>query len=332
MMDESFKIQFLLALSARKDLLDPQHLTAVRLFNGFYEGLPGLVVDLYGRTLLLFSYEKASSSSKRILHDAQKILLEAFPWIETVIQKERYASSVTLRKGEIVFGNSPAQQICEFDIVYALDLLISQDASFYMDTRNLRRWLLDHAAGWHVLNMFAYTGSLGVAALAAGAVQVVQGDRSRKFLTLARQSAVLNRLDLAKMKTPAVDFFRQVLQLKRSGQLFDCVVLDPPFFSTTSKGKVDLLNESPRLINKVRPLIKDGGYLVAINNALFLSGAEYMDSLEKLCADGYLAVEELIPVPRDMTGYSQTTVSPPPSDPAPFNHPTKIAVLRVRRR
>ena len=87
-----------------------------------------------------------------------------------------------------------------------------------------------------------------------------------------------------------------------------------------------------RLINKVRPLIRDGGYLVAINNALFLSGADYMGSLDKLCADGYLAVEMLIPVPSDMTGYPQTVVNLPPTDPAPFNHPTKIAVLRVRRR
>ena len=118
---------------------------------------------------------------------------------------------------------------------YALNLLINQDASFYIDTRNLRRWLLDHAAGWQVLNLFAYTGSLGVAALAAGASRVVQGDRNRKFLALARRSAMLNRLDLGKMKTLAVDFFRQVSQLKGSGDLFDCVILDPPFFSTTSK-------------------------------------------------------------------------------------------------
>jgi len=79
-------------------------------------------------------------------------------------------------------------------------------------------------------------------------------------------------------------------------------------------------------------LIKDGGCLIAINNALFLSGADYLGSLEKLCADGFLAVEKLIPVPQDSTGYPHTVVDPPPSDPAPFNHPTKIAVLRVRRR
>jgi 23S rRNA (cytosine1962-C5)-methyltransferase len=78
--------------------------------------------------------------------------------------------------------------------------------------------------------------------------------------------------------------------------------------------------------------VRDGGYLIAINNALFLSGAQYMAELERLCQDGYLAVEALIPAPQDITGYPGTLVSLPPSNPAPFNHPTKIAVLRVKRK
>jgi 23S rRNA (cytosine1962-C5)-methyltransferase len=108
--------------------------------------------------------------------------------------------------------------------------------------------------------------------------------------------------------------------------------VDPPFFATTGKGTVDLVAQSHRVINKVRPLINDGGTLVAINNALFVSGADYLRTLETLCADGYLAIEELIPVPPDCTGYPETRVRAPLVDPAPFNHSTKIAVLRVRRK
>jgi len=102
------------------------------------------------------------------------------------------------------------------------------------------------------------------------------------------------------------------------------------FFSTTSKGKVDQVNESARLINKVRPLINDGGSLIAINNALFVSGKEYMQTLESLCKDGYLKIKELIPVPEDFTGYN--TVGKPITDPGPFNHSTKIVVLEVKRK
>jgi 23S rRNA (cytosine1962-C5)-methyltransferase len=134
------------------------------------------------------------------------------------------------------------------------------------------------------------------------------------------------------MKLRGNDFFSEVARLKRKSDLFDCVILDPPFFSNTSKGTVDLINQNTRLINKVRPLIKDGGYLIAINNALYLSGTEYIKSLEILCQDGYLDIEATIPVPEDITGYPQTIINQPPTDPAPFNHPTKIVILKVKRK
>ena len=93
---------------------------------------------------------------------------------------------------------------------------------------------------------------------------------------------------------------------------------------------MDQVNESARLINKVRPLINDGGVLIAINNALYVSGKQYMETLEMLCKDGYLRIQDLIPVPQDMVGYDN--VNAPITDPSPFNHSTKIAILVVKRK
>jgi 23S rRNA (cytosine1962-C5)-methyltransferase len=151
-------------------------------------------------------------------------------------------------------------------------------------------------------------------------------------LNLAKESYALNGFAVARADFLVADFFAAVRRLKTEGALFDCVFLDPPFFSRTSGGRVDLEAGADRLINKVRPLIGDGGYLVTVNNALFVSGADWMRTLEALCAGGYLALEELVPVPPDFTGHPATRAGGPPTDPAPFNHPTKIAVLRVRRK
>ena len=95
---------------------------------------------------------------------------------------------------------------------------------------------------------------------------------------------------------------------------------------------MDLNRDSSRLINKVRPLVRDGGWLVAVNNALYVSGKEYLQTLASLGADGYLKIAELIPVPEDLTGYDNTRRAAPITDPAPFNHSTKITVLEVRRK
>ena len=318
------------ALSARQSLVDDGHLSAYRLFNGFLEGFPTMSLDIYAHTALIHDYGMDPNDNQ--LPEVQAWILEKLPWVNCILAKSRGSQNTPQTRGSLLYGSAPDQKILENGVWYALDLSMNRDASFYLDTRNLRTWAKTNLAGKSLLNTFAYTGSLGVAALAGGATRVVQLDRSAKFLDLARQSGALNGLRVSPSDLLAQDFFTAVGHLKHNQQTFDCVFLDPPFFASSTKGTVDLETGSTRLINKVRPLIKHGGWLVAINNALFVSGRDYMESLKALCAGDYLSLEELIPVPPDFTGFPQTVSGHPPCDPAPFNHSTKIAVLRVSRK
>ncbi len=318
------------ALASRHPWLDSEHQAAFRLLNGFSEGDPRFVIEVYGHTLLIHDHSPDPTQAQGDIQATVAYLRHALNWLRAGILKTRNSQTQTAKQGTLLFGDKPDTRITEHGIQYALNLTLNQDASFYLDTRNLRRWLIEHMPGKTVLNTFAYTGSLGVAALAGGASRVVQTDLNRAFLNLAKDSYSLNGLPIIKKDFIAQDFFPAVARLKSEGQRFDCVILDPPFFSTTSRGRVDQEQDSARLINKVRPLINDGGWLVAINNALYVGGAEYIQTLEALCKDGYLEIAELIPVPEDCTGFHITT--PPITDPAPFNHATKIAILKVRRK
>ena len=266
------------------------------------------------------------------IDSAIQVAIEEFPWISAVVLKIRRSQIPQERQGTLVKGSQIDRKIRESGIWYALDLLMNRDASFYLDTRNLRSWAMKSLWGKIVLNTFAYTGSLGLAALAGGAAQVIQLDLSRKFLKLAETSYTLNGFAIRPSDFIAGNFLAEINKLKRQNALFDCIFLDPPFFSTTPRGGIDLVSQGYRVINKVRPLVKDGGWLVSINNALFLSGAEYLNQLQWLCADGYLSIEELVPVPDDFIGFPHTLRSSLPADPSPFNHSTKIAILRVRRK
>ena len=317
-------------LAPRLALLDSRHECAVRLFNGFYEGEPTLVVDIYARTLVIFNYAELPAHAHEAIGAAQAFFLSQLPWVRAIVSKTRHDKTLEARRGVLIYGEKPDQRLREHGVWYSADLLLGQDAGLYLDTRGLRKWALDHLSGKTVLNAFAYTGSLGVAATAGGASCVVHLDRNRKFLSVAKASYTLNGFPIHKTDFQAVDFWTQTSRMRRQGERFDCVFLDPPFFSLTSKGRVDLLADSARLINKARPLVSPGGYLVAVNNALFVSGSDYLSTLERLCADGYLSIEELIPVPADVTGYPHTIRRSPPADPAPFNHSTKIVVLRVK--
>ncbi len=332
---ESYVSPLSAALGARTELFEDKQDAAFRLFNGFSEGCPDLVVDLYARTLVLHDYGDPAEEEwqqRQRADTVQEHIRSQLPWLQTVVWKRHRSPALSERQGTILHGERLDRHLREHGVRYALDLQMHGDASFYLDTRNLRAWALQHLAGKSVLNTFAYTGSLGVAAKAAGANRVVHLDLNKSFLNVAKDSYALNGFPINKADFHVGDFWTQSNMLKRHGEHFDCVFLDPPFFSTTDRGTVDLVTQGQRVINKVRPLINNDGYLVAINNALFVSGAEYIHLLEELCTDGYLSIEGLLPVPPDCTGYPHTVVSKPPTDPAPFNHPTKIAVLRVRRK
>lgn len=318
------------AIDSRQSLFDAEHRSAFRLFNGFAEGQPNLVIDLYASTLVFHNYADDVAYGLSLVHEAQNYLLNRLPWLHAGVVKTRNGKTQNEKRGQLLFGEKPARKIQEHGVWYAIDLTMNRDASFYLDTRNLRQWLIENAQGKSVLNTFAYTGSFGVAALAGRASQVVQLDLNRQSLDLAKESYKLNGFAIRRNDFIVADFFPAISQFKNRKQTFDCVIIDPPFFSTTSRGKVDQENDSARLINKVRPLINDAGILVAINNALYVSGKEYMQTLESLCKDGYLRIKELIPVPEDIVGYNK--IGAPITDPSPFNHSTKIAILDVRRK
>lgn len=312
--------------------MDADHETAFRLFSGFYEGIPELVIEIFAHTAVIFNYAEEPESLQPLVDIAVEILLERLPWLKACIVKLRKASVPEARRGSLLFGISPDRRVRENDVLYAVHLLLDQEASLYLDTRNLRRWAKANLSGRKVLNTFAYTGSLGIAARAGSASRVLHFDIDRKSLAVAKESYSLNDFEVRDEDFQIADFWTLTNRLRKTGELFDCVFIDAPFFAASKKGTVDLVKGTERLINKARPLVSHAGMLVVVNNALFVSGAQFMATLQSLCASGYIKIDQLIDVPEDITGYPSTRVRTPPSDPAPFNHPTKIAVLQISRK
>lgn len=325
MIDElSISARLEAAIAARRHLFEPRHEAAFRLFNGFREGWAEVAIDLYGRTLVIHDYSGDDEAIRLIAAVCRREL----PWIGAMLRKTRGAEEAGARRGRWLDETAPDRRVREDGVWYALDLQTNRDAGLYLDTRLLRMWAHRNLGGRRVLNTFAYTGSLGVAAMAGGATRVVHLDLKREFLNIAKTSYTLNGFPIDRSDFVTADFWPAVSRLIRAGEQFDCVFLDPPIFATTRHGVVDVERNYARLVNKVRPLIADNGRLVAVNNGVYVSGAEYQATLESLCVDGYLQIEELIPVGEDFT----LGDAPPIVDPAPFNHSTKIAVLRVKRK
>lgn len=316
------------AIAKRKTLIQAPYETAFRLLNGFLEDLPQVVIEIFGKTVVCHDYSPKGILGEQLV----PLITEQLSWIQTGIVKKRRSKDPRQQAGKIVFGDSPDTTIIENNVRYAIDLTMNQDASFYLDTRELRTWLTKNMTNKRVLNTFAYTGSLGVAAWASGAKEVVQLDLNKRFLSVAKQSAKLNGFPCKDNMYQTADFWSRLNHFKAIKSYFDCVILDPPVYSKTSKATIDITKNYHKLINKVRPLIVDGGMLVTINNALFQSGESHYQVLEALCQDGYLKIEAIIPIPADCIGGSRLPKNRLPEDPAPYNHSTKITILSIKKK
>ena len=300
---------------------------AVRFFNGFYEGYPPLSIDRYGDTIVFQSFAK--SGLDPVIQNALMKTFRADPTVSAILLKERFSKAQRERNGVFLFGEKGCERVREFGVSYPIRLTLNQDCSFYLDTALLRKHLIENSGGKTVLNTFAYTGSLGLAALAGGARKVVQTDLKPAFLEICESEAERMGARPNRHESVAADFFALTTAYRRAEKLFDIVLLDPPFFSLTGQGRVDQERSFIALINKARPLVADGGTLIVVNNALYLSGAALLSEIRSCLPSEYITPLPPISVPESFTGGASAKL---PADPAPFNHPTKILPLRVRRK
>ncbi len=149
------------AIASRVTLFDAAHESAFRLFNGFYEGYPDLALDVYGHTVVVHNYADDPNQNKVLIQETISYLQASLSWLRAGIVKTRNGNTQDEKRGQLFFGEKPDTRIKEHGIWYAIDLTTNQDASFYLDTFNLRKWLIENMKGKSVLNTFAYTGSLG---------------------------------------------------------------------------------------------------------------------------------------------------------------------------
>ncbi len=304
---------------------------AIRLFNGFHEGYPALSISLYAGTMVIEIFHQKDAPDDELLESILGFYKKEIPFLKTALLKNRHSQDDEEKRGTFLFGSRPDTEVTEWDIPYQIDLRLNQDSSFYLDSANLRKWLKEHSEGKKVLNTFAYTGTFGTAALAGGASYVLQTDLNDRFMGLAQATAEESKIDPSRYQLRADDFFKVCGDLRRNDKLFDIVILDPPFFSVTRRGRVDQMQNMVGLINKIRPLAGDEGKIVIICNAIFLSGKDFLEQIQDICKDGYLSVDTTIPVPDSFFG-PKLNAAAFPADPAPFNFPTKIVILNVSRK
>ncbi len=207
-----------------------------RLIHGESDGLPGLIVDRYGDTLVAQFLSAGAERWKKVLCDA----LLAGTGL-TKLYERSDASSRTLEGLPEVSGwlrgEGPTSLVLrEHDWQLAINIATGHKTGFYLDQRDSRKKFADHTRrlGFQrVLNCFCYTGGFSVAALQAGAGHVTSIDSSAPALQQAAANVALNALDSARATWLDADVNASLRRFHDQGQRFDAIILDPPKFAPT---------------------------------------------------------------------------------------------------
>lgn len=223
------------ALALRRMLAIEQHSDAYRLVHAESDGLPGLIVDRYGETLVM---QVLSSGVERWRETLADLLVE-LTGVERIFER----SDADVRKLEelperscALRGLAPPErtQFHENGLNFWVDVTGGHKTGHYLDQRDNRKRLRELAGGRTLLDCFCYTGGFLVNALAGGAAAVTAVDVSADALALARDNVRLNALPESEVEFVEGDVFSVLRGYRDRRRSFDAIVLDPPKFAPTA--------------------------------------------------------------------------------------------------
>lgn len=232
---EFFHRRLVDALAARRPFFDLDRTEALRLVHGESDGLPGLILDRYGGTLVMQCLSSGIEYWRESLADILLELTGAERIYERSDVEVRKLEGLPERKGAIRGGLPPERiLIHENDLKFEVDVYGGHKTGFYLDQRLNRAAVGSLSKGRKILDCFAYTGGFTLSALAGGADSVLAVDASIEVLEQARRNLALNSLPEDKVDWQVGDVFQVLRGLRDRGQSFDLIVLDPPKFAATA--------------------------------------------------------------------------------------------------
>lgn len=280
--------------------------SGVRLVHAESDGLPGLIVDRYGDTLVAQFSSCGVERWKSVLCDALlqatgcPRLYERSDTSARALEALREASG-WLRGGALPSDGQGEHMgeiiLQEHSWQLGLNFVTGHKTGFYLDQRDSRQLFADTVARLafkQVLNCFCYTGGFTVAALCgmrqAGVLAAVSGasqaghvtsiDSSGPALAQARANVALNGFSETNATFLDADVNASLRRFIEHGQRFDAIVLDPPKFAANA-AQVERAARAYKDLNRLALLLLvPGGVLFTYS----CSGAISADLFHKIVA------------------------------------------------
>lgn len=231
-----------------------------RLVHGEGDNLPGLVIDVYGRTAVLQAHSIGMHSSRMAIAESLKRVMGG------EIDNIFYKSETTLpfkadlgQENGFLLGGAADDVAVENGLQFHIDWLRGQKTGFFVDQRDNRSLLEHYSCGRDVLNMFCYTGGFSVYAMRGGAHTVHSVDSSAKAVELVNANMELNFPGDSRHQAFAEDAFKFLQQMDDGA--YDLIILDPPAFAKHKEALRNALKGYTRLNLRAFEKIRPGGIL-----------------------------------------------------------------------
>jgi 23S rRNA (cytosine1962-C5)-methyltransferase len=209
---------------------------AMRLVHGESDGLPGLIVDRYGDTLVAQFTSNGVERWKDVIADALLAATGLSKLYERSDASSRTLEGLPEATGWLRGQGDVELILQEHDWQLAVNIADGHKTGFYLDQRDSRKTFADYARRLkfqRVLNCYCYTGGFTVAALTGGAAHVTSIDSSGPALEKAAANVALNGFEASRATFMDADVNASLRKFIEQGQTFDAIVLDPPKFAPT---------------------------------------------------------------------------------------------------
>ncbi|MBQ7403854.1 MAG: class I SAM-dependent rRNA methyltransferase [Lentisphaeria bacterium] len=228
-----FAEQLKKAYALRKQVFGGSLPEAYRLVCAESDGIPGLIVDIYGKYAVCQFSCAGTEFHKEVITE---LLLE---YAEGIYERSDVDSRVREGLDPVIgqLAGVPVPEEISFSengIRYIAYPKTGHKTGFYLDQRLNRKTVMEHSAGvGEVLNCFCYTGGFGLAAVNGGAKHVLNVDYSGPALKLAERNAAENGFSREQFEVLEADVFQYLRRCRDSRKRFDMIILDPPKFAET---------------------------------------------------------------------------------------------------
>jgi len=261
-------------------LADQIDTNAYRLVHGEGDNLPGLIIDIYGKTAVMQAHSIGMHNSRIAI--AENLVKVMGSRIENIYYKSETTLPFMEPENGFLYGGSEENTAMENGLSFYVDWLRGQKTGFFVDQRENRSLLERYAKGKRVLNMFCYTGGFSFYAMRGGAKCVHSVDSSEKAIELTRRNVALNFSDDPRHTAICEDAFKYLEQMDDK---YDLIILDPPAFAKHRGALHNALKGYTRLNNKAFEKIAKGGILFTFScsqvvtkdhfrNAVFTAAAQ----------------------------------------------------------